>query len=155
MMILKDYRNWILSHSVEGGKIHQNGENILIETKLARGEINFYELEVTIVEMSATSLDDDDNKFYLHFELKDLDHAKELFGEMLETIESLKNQQKIKILLCCTSGLTTNYFKDKLNEAVTFIRACMEEKPFPEFDLPLIAEASAGTTFGTMEELED
>ena len=121
MMILKDYRNWILSHSVEGGKIHQNGENILIETKLARGEINFYELEVTIVEMSATSLDDDDNKFYLHFELKDLDHAKELFGEMLETIESLKNQQKIKILLCCTSGLTTNYFKDKLNEAAQLL----------------------------------
>jgi DNA polymerase-1 len=25
-----------------------------------------------------------------------------------------------------------------------FIRACMDEKPFPEFDLPLIAEASAG-----------
>ena len=34
-------------------------------------------------------------------------------------------------------------------------RACMEEKPFPEFDLPLIAEASAGPTFGMMEELED
>ena len=42
-----------------------------------------------------------------------------------------------------------------LSEAVTFIRACMEEKPFPEFDLPLIAEASAGPTFGMMEELED
>ena len=31
----------------------------------------------------------------------------------------------------------------------------MEEKPFPEFDLPLIAEASAGPTFGMMEELEE
>jgi DNA polymerase-1 len=30
----------------------------------------------------------------------------------------------------------------------------MEEQPFPEFDLPLIAEASAGVTFGTMEELD-
>ena len=45
--------------------------------------------------------------------------------------------------------------KERLNEAVIFIRDCMEEQPFPEFDLPLIAEASAGETFGTMEELED
>lgn len=43
----------------------------------------------------------------------------------------------------------------RLQEAVRFVRACMEEKPFPEFDLPLVAEASAGPSFGMMEELED
>ena len=42
---------------------------------------------------------------------------------------------------------------DKLKEAVTFIKRCMEEKPFPEFDLPLIADASAGKSFGAMEEI--
>lgn len=45
--------------------------------------------------------------------------------------------------------------EDKLKEAVIFIKGCMETKPFEEFNLPLIAEASAGKTFGTMEELED
>jgi len=45
--------------------------------------------------------------------------------------------------------------EDKLKEAVIFIKGCMEAKPFEEFNLPLIAEASAGKTFGTMEELED
>ena len=45
--------------------------------------------------------------------------------------------------------------ESRLAEAVKFIRACMEEKPFLEFDLPLIAEAAAGPTFGAMEELED
>jgi len=44
--------------------------------------------------------------------------------------------------------------KDKLNEAVRFIKNCMEAQPFPEFDIPLVAEASFGETFGTMEELE-
>lgn len=44
--------------------------------------------------------------------------------------------------------------EDRLKEAVAFIRKCMEEQPFPEFDLPLIAEVSAGETFGTMEELD-
>lgn len=44
--------------------------------------------------------------------------------------------------------------KERLSDAVGFIKVCMEEQPFPEFDLPLIAEASAGETFGTMEELD-
>ena len=43
---------------------------------------------------------------------------------------------------------------ERLKETVAFIRGCMEEQPFPEFDLPLIAEASAGETFGTIEELD-
>lgn len=113
----KIYKNWILNHKIDGVKIFSQNENILIETNFARGEINFYELEVQIVEMSVNTLEDDENKFYLHFELKDLSHAKELFKEMLEVLESLEKQPKIKILLCCTSGLTTNFFKDKLNEA--------------------------------------
>ena len=45
--------------------------------------------------------------------------------------------------------------EEKLSETVVFIKACMEPKPFPEFDLSLVAEASAGPTFGQMEELED
>ena len=44
--------------------------------------------------------------------------------------------------------------QERLPEAVAYIKACMEPQPFPEFDLPLVAEASAGRTFGTLEELE-
>lgn len=39
---------------------------------------------------------------------------------------------------------------DKVQEAVAFIRACMEQKPYPEFDVPLVAEASAGQSFGEL-----
>ena len=45
--------------------------------------------------------------------------------------------------------------KEKLEEAVTFVRSCMEEKPFAEFDIPLIAEAAAGPDFGEMEEWDN
>lgn len=61
----------------------------------------------------------------------------------------------LKPILQIHDELTFIVPEDRLSEAVAFIRACMEEKPFPEFDLPLIAEASAGPTFGMMEELED
>lgn len=70
-------------------------------------------------------------------------------------LAGLPERKWLKPILQIHDELTFIIPEDKLSEAVDFIRACMEEKPFPEFDLPLIAEASAGSTFGMMEELEN
>lgn len=45
--------------------------------------------------------------------------------------------------------------EDKLSDAVSFVKQCMEAKPFPKFDLPLIEETSVGRTFDSMEEWDD
>ncbi len=42
---------------------------------------------------------------------------------------------------------------ERLDEAVRFIKGCMEQQPFPEFDVPIVAEAAFGTDFGHMEEV--
>ena len=70
-------------------------------------------------------------------------------------LAGLPERKWLKPILQIHDELTFIIPEDRLSEAVAFIRSCMEEKPFPEFDLPLIAEASAGPTFGMMEELED
>ena len=70
-------------------------------------------------------------------------------------IEGLPERQWLKPILQIHDELTFIIPEDKLSEAVTYIKSCMEPQPFPEFDLPLVAEASAGSTFGKMEELED
>ena len=70
-------------------------------------------------------------------------------------LAGLPQRKWLKPILQIHDELTFIIPENRLSEAVTFIRVCMEEKPFPEFDLPLIAEASAGPTFGLMEELED
>lgn len=70
-------------------------------------------------------------------------------------LEGLPDRPWLKPILQIHDELTFIIPKDKLDEAVSFIRECMETQPFPEFDLPLVAEASAGETFGSMEELED
>lgn len=70
-------------------------------------------------------------------------------------LAGLPEREWLKPILQIHDELTFIIPEERLLEAVAFIRACMEEKPFPEFDLPLIAEASAGPTFGMMEELED
>ena len=115
--ILNEFKQKILSAKFDEGTISEIGGNVEIKTPYAVGKINFYELEVTIVEMTVTNLADDENKFYLHFELREIAYAEELFAEMLETIIDLKNKQGLKILLSCTGGLTTGFFADKLNEA--------------------------------------
>ena len=70
-------------------------------------------------------------------------------------LAGLPEREWLKPILQIHDELTFIIPEDRLLEAVAFIRACMVEKPFPVFDLPLIAEASAGPTFGMMEELED
>jgi len=70
-------------------------------------------------------------------------------------LAGLPERPWLKPILQIHDELTFVIPKDKLSEAVVFIKNCMEEKPFPEFDLPLVAEASAGESFGAMEDLED
>jgi DNA polymerase-1 len=74
---------------------------------------------------------------------------------IVRILAGLPERSWLKPILQIHDELTFIVPKDRLAEAVTYIRGCMEEKPFPEFDLPLIAEASAGPAFGSMEELED
>ena len=42
----------------------------------------------------------------------------------------------------------------RVAEATAFIRQCMEAQPFPEFDVPIIAEAAVGPRFGELKEVE-
>lgn len=73
---------------------------------------------------------------------------------IVRILAGLPERPWLKPVLQIHDELTFIIPEERLSEAVAFIRKCMEEKPFPEFDLPLIAEASAGPAFGTMEELE-
>ena len=70
-------------------------------------------------------------------------------------LTGLPEREWLRPILQIHDELTFIIPQDRLSEAVAFVRQCMEEKPFPEFDLPLLAEASAGSTFGTMEEWEE
>lgn len=61
----------------------------------------------------------------------------------------------LKPILQIHDELTFVIPEEKTKDAVKFIKTCMEAQPFSDFDLPLVAEASVGDTFGTMEEMEE
>ena len=69
-------------------------------------------------------------------------------------LAGLPERDWLKPILQIHDELTFIIPAERQDEAIAFIKKCMEEQPFEAFDLPLVAEASAGPTFGAMEELE-
>lgn len=125
------YKNWILAQKIPDATLTDAGDAVEIATPYATARVNFYQLDVIIVELTVTNAADGENKFYLHFELKDLPYAKELFAEMVDTLTGLKNQQSVRILLSCTGGLTTGFFADKLNDAAKILNLNYEFAAVP------------------------
>ena len=44
--------------------------------------------------------------------------------------------------------------EDRQEEAIAYIKSCMEPQPYSDFAIPLVAEASAGRTFGMLEDIQ-
>jgi len=44
--------------------------------------------------------------------------------------------------------------ESRVQEAAAFIKGCMEASPFPEMDIPIVAEAAVGRRYGELKELE-
>jgi DNA polymerase-1 len=68
-------------------------------------------------------------------------------------VERLPERPWLKPLLQIHDELVFELPADRLQEAVAFIRECMEAQPFMEMDVPIVAEAAYGADFGHMEEM--
>lgn len=92
---------------------------IYIEAEYGIGEITFNPLN--IIELKVTNKLTKEINFYLHFQMKTIKHALELFYEMIESIISLSSQSITKVLLSCLGGLTTGFFAQRINEVVQLL----------------------------------
>ena len=70
-------------------------------------------------------------------------------------IKGLKDRLWLRPILQIHDELVFEVPENKVNEAIRFVKACMEQMPFEDFDVPIIAEAEAGKTFGALHEMED
>jgi len=113
-----DFQSWIQSHNTADYHIVVENENLIkLTTDYGEAHITFTLIEEsTIVEFNITSYKDNSIKFYLHFELNDENHAKQLYDEMIETLVGLKEEKTLKVLLSCSAGLTTSMFAESLNQ---------------------------------------
>jgi cellobiose-specific phosphotransferase system component IIB len=118
---LEQFRIWALEQESDQYRLYEKEQegapnSIVLETDDAIGEVCFYPLE--IIQLSVLNRHIDRHVFFLHFQINTLEHAQGLFREMVDTILELGKQPSAKILLCCSSALTTGYFAEKLNETV-------------------------------------
>ena len=70
-------------------------------------------------------------------------------------IEGISERMWLRPLLQIHDELVFELPAGRLPEAVRFVKECMERQPYPDFDVPIVAEAAAGARFGEMEELEE
>lgn len=151
-----DFKSWILQQQNKEYQIidslkNKDGNDDVIQfiTDYADAFIGFNDIEdSTVVEFKIISKKDGSIQFYLHFELNDEEHAKTLFFEMIEMFIGLKDKKTTRILLSCSSGLTTAMFAENLNsvaqmlgldysfEAVSYMNIYEE---IDNYDLLLIA----------------
>lgn len=121
--LLNQYKQWIRERNKD---FKEREDGFDIENDYGKGEINFVSLDNVVVEMKVISKKDEEDRFYLHFELRDLAYAKELFDQMVESFNGLEKEKNHKILLSCTGGLTTLFFATKLNDAAKVLNMPVE-----------------------------
>ena len=114
----EEFHAWILQQTDPAYKIEiQNEDQIDYVTEHATAHVQFYHLDYEIVSFTIDSPKAEDPLFFLHFELQDLEHARQLFREMIQSLKDAGSKVVTKILLSCTSGFTTSFFAEKLNSA--------------------------------------
>lgn len=116
------FKKWICIQENKRYKIsmsEKDQEIIHIETKYGQGEVTFNPL--SIIELKVTNKITGEVDFYLHFQMKTMKHALELFNEMIESIINLSNTPITKVLLSCTGGLTTGYYAQRINEVIQLL----------------------------------
>ena len=113
------YCSWILDQQVCGAVPRAvDDDHIVIEVESVVAEVNLYRSHDsrTIVELLVMTSPDEVPAFFLHFVLEDLPRAQELFEEMAQALESEMGEFVTKVLLCCTSGMTTTFLASKMGE---------------------------------------
>ena len=105
------FRQWILEKEDKNFNIYLKENNdsiIVIETNYCHSEVRFNRMN--IIEFEVTNKVNNNIEFYLHFQMKTLKHAIELFNEMLETIHKLVDKPRVKILLSWPSFFCSGVF---------------------------------------------
>lgn len=116
--IQSDFVAWILEQHIDDCTLFLDDNNtVVLDCAAAHGTVSFYDLDdVIVAELRLEKDGNDAPLFFLHFELNDLERAKQLFGEMSSALDHMLHRTIRHVLLCCTCGMTTAFFANKLNE---------------------------------------
>ncbi len=116
------FKEWILNQNNPHYSMcldEKNDNHIIITTEHCLCEVTFH--INNIIELSITQIYTNEIVFYLHFQMTSMKHAIDLFNEMIDTLLNITKKTNKKILICCTSGLTSSFFVSKIKEAIKLL----------------------------------
>ena len=114
-----DFRSWIREQPQRGFVADlSDDDHFVLQTDFATAQINFYAMDPDpeVVEFNIEEKKSGEVRFFLHFHAVERDHAVQLYSEMTQTLVQLRNQESTEVLLCCTAGMTTSFFAQRLNQ---------------------------------------
>ena len=115
----QEFRNRILNSASDQYTIRDAGDRIFLTSAYAEACIRFHEMN--IIEFQITRKTDDQVVFYLHFQLNDESHALYLLEQLEESLIHTGPVSTTRILLSCSSALTTSFFAQKLNQTAQLL----------------------------------
>lgn len=110
------YLKWmVLQGSKYNLKIFFKSPNIVvIKHHNVEGTVEYY--GNGLFEQKIISHISNEIVFYLHFKLNHLNHAIALFEDMIDCMLEVVNRPFVRVLLCCSGGLTTTLFANRMEE---------------------------------------
>jgi cellobiose-specific phosphotransferase system component IIB len=117
--MMQEFRNQILNITSDQFTVTEADERIYLTTAYAEACIRFHEMN--IVEFQITRKADDAVVFYLHFQLNDESHALYLLEQLRESLIHTGPVSEKRILMSCSSALTTSFFSEKLNQTAELL----------------------------------
>lgn len=121
------FKQWLLLQKTDYYHLYLNEKDtdvIIIENEFCYSYITFNPQD--IIELCVMNKNTDEMEFYLHFQFKTLKHAVSLFYEMQSCIKKIVNKPKCRILLCCSGGMTTEFFAQKIRDAIEILSLNIE-----------------------------
>lgn len=126
----------------------QNSCSVCFCNEKYHAKIEFY--ENNLIELSIQDKSNGESLFYLHFEMYDIKTTRENIQSFFEFLKhpilketlDIRNKQSdtLKILLCCTSGLTTSYLAYLMQEALNQNHRCVDVDAINYLELDSIQE---------------
>ncbi len=115
----QNFRQQILKSTSDQYTVTDAGDRIFLTAGYAEACIRFHEMN--IIEFQITRKADDAVVFYLHFQLNDESHALYLLDQLKESLVHIGPVSVRKILMSCSSALTTSFFAQKLNQTAQLL----------------------------------
>ena len=78
--------------------------------------------------------------FYLHYEMVNIKQCCHLFEEFFDALKYNISKPPIKILLCCSTGLTTGFFATKTQELIHLEHSNYELEAIGYSEIPIMYE---------------